>query len=66
MPTGHGWRRVSMTGSHHHFKYPAQPGLVAVLHPKKDLPAGTVKSIIKQAGLFLPQRYLTTPRRRLS
>ncbi|EMM2428911.1 type II toxin-antitoxin system HicA family toxin, partial [Acinetobacter baumannii] len=26
-------------------------GLVTISHPKKDLPNGTVKSILKQAGL---------------
>lgn len=38
-------------GSHHHFKHPTKEGLVTVPHPKKDLPKGTVKSILKQAGL---------------
>lgn len=46
-----GWEEVRVTGSHHHFKHPVKPGLVTVPHPKKDLPTGTVKSILKQAGL---------------
>lgn len=46
-----GWVQVRVKGSHHHFKHPAKPGLVTVPHPKKDLPAGTVNSILKQAGL---------------
>lgn len=46
-----GWHQVRINGSHHHFKHPAKPGLVTVPHPKKDLPAGTVNSILKQAGL---------------
>ena len=46
-----GWYEVRVTGSHHHFKHPTKQGLVTVPHPKKDLPAGTVKSILKQAGL---------------
>ncbi|ENU79243.1 MULTISPECIES: type II toxin-antitoxin system HicA family toxin [Acinetobacter] len=46
-----GWYEVRVTGSHHHFKHPTKKGLVTVPHPKKDLPAGTVKSILKQAGL---------------
>lgn len=46
-----GWYEVRVTGSHHHFKHPTKKGLVTVPHPKKDLPVGTVKSILKQAGL---------------
>lgn len=46
-----GWIEVRTKGSHHQFKHPAKPGLVTVPHPKKDLPAGTVNSILKQAGL---------------
>ncbi|MDV7555686.1 type II toxin-antitoxin system HicA family toxin [Acinetobacter baumannii] len=46
-----GWYEVRVTGSHHHFKHPSKKGLVTVPHPKKDLPNGTVKSILKQAGL---------------
>ncbi|WP_151959306.1 type II toxin-antitoxin system HicA family toxin [Acinetobacter bereziniae] len=46
-----GWYEVRVRGSHHHFKHPTKEGLVTVPHPKKDLPKGTVKSILKQAGL---------------
>ncbi len=46
-----GWKEVRVTGSHHHFKHLDRPGLVTVPHPKKDLPIGTVNSILKQAGL---------------
>ncbi|MEF9955638.1 MAG: type II toxin-antitoxin system HicA family toxin [Acinetobacter sp.] len=46
-----GWCEVRVRGSHHHFKHPTKEGLVTVPHPKKDLPIGTVKSILKQAGL---------------
>lgn len=46
-----GWRQARVVGSHHHFKHPTKPGLVTVPHPKKDLPVGTVNSILKQAGL---------------
>jgi predicted RNA binding protein YcfA (HicA-like mRNA interferase family) len=46
-----GWREVRVSGSHHHFKHPWKKGLVTVPHPKKDLPVGTVKSILKSAGL---------------
>nr|WP_265596611.1 MULTISPECIES: type II toxin-antitoxin system HicA family toxin [unclassified Acinetobacter] len=43
--------KYGITGSHHHFKHPTKNGLVIVPHPKKYLLAGTVKSILKQAGL---------------
>lgn len=46
-----GWYRVAVKGSHHQFKHPIKPGRVTITHPKKDLPAGTLNSIKKQAGL---------------
>ncbi|MBI3418506.1 MAG: type II toxin-antitoxin system HicA family toxin [Proteobacteria bacterium] len=49
---GKGWRLVKTRGSHHQFKHPAIPGRVTVPHPKKDLPWGTVKSILKQAEMM--------------
>jgi predicted RNA binding protein YcfA (HicA-like mRNA interferase family) len=47
-----GWKFIGTTGSHHHFKHETKPEKVTVLHPKKDLPTGTVRSILKQAGLL--------------
>jgi len=46
-----GWYPVRMKGSHHHFKHPEKKGLVTIPHPQKDVPLGTVYSILKQAGL---------------
>jgi len=46
-----GWELVATRGSHHQFKHPSKPGRVTVPHPKKDLPKGTVDSVLKQAGL---------------
>ena len=46
-----GWVQVSVRGSHHYFKHPVKPGKVTVPHPKKDLPPGTVNSILKSAQL---------------
>ncbi|KXU89635.1 hypothetical protein CI15_05415 [Paraburkholderia monticola] len=46
-----GWQLIRITGSHHHFRHAGKRGLVTVPHPKKDLPAGTLNSILKQAGL---------------
>lgn len=49
--TADGWYLVHTVGSHRQYKHPTKPGKVTVPHPKKDLPVGTVKSILKQAGL---------------
>jgi len=46
-----GWRHVKTSGGHHHFKHPTKPGKVTVPHPKKDLPIGAAKSVLKQAGI---------------
>ena len=46
-----GWAHVATKGSHWQFKHPVKPGRVTVPHPKHDLPAGTVSSVLKQAGL---------------
>lgn len=46
-----GWRLIRITGSHHHFRHAVRPGLVTIPHPRKDLPPGTLNSILKQAGL---------------
>ncbi|MGF6442715.1 type II toxin-antitoxin system HicA family toxin [Paraburkholderia youngii] len=46
-----GWLFVRIAGSHHHFRRAGTRGLVTVPHPKKDLPAGTLNSILKQPGL---------------
>lgn len=46
-----GWYWVATKGSHHQFKHPTKSGRVTIPHPKKDLPQGTIRSILKQAGL---------------
>ena len=47
-----GWRKVRTTGSHRQFKHPLKPGLVTVAgKPSLDVPPGTLRSILKQAGL---------------
>jgi len=48
-----GWYEVRVRGSHHQFMHDSNPGLVTVPHPKKDLPLGTARNILKQAGLKL-------------
>ncbi|QOY95604.1 type II toxin-antitoxin system HicA family toxin [Massilia sp. UMI-21] len=46
-----GWKEVRVVGSHHTFKHPDRAMILTVPHPKKDLPIGTVNSILKKAGL---------------
>jgi predicted RNA binding protein YcfA (HicA-like mRNA interferase family) len=49
-----GWQHIRTTGSHFHFKHPAKPGLVTVPSGGKlshDIPPGTLRSILRQAGL---------------
>jgi predicted RNA binding protein YcfA (HicA-like mRNA interferase family) len=46
-----GWEHVSTRGSHWHFKHPKKTGKVTVPHPKRDLPLGTVRSVLKQAKI---------------
>jgi predicted RNA binding protein YcfA (HicA-like mRNA interferase family) len=48
-----GWREVSQKGSHVQFKHPTKPGRVTVVHPVRDIPKGTLRSIERQAGLKL-------------
>jgi predicted RNA binding protein YcfA (HicA-like mRNA interferase family) len=42
---------VNVVGSHQQFKHPTKKGKITIPHPKKDLPIGTVRSILKQAGI---------------
>ena len=49
-----GWVLVRTKGSHHQFRHSSKPGLVTVPHPKRDLPIGTVTSILRQAGMEKP------------
>lgn len=46
-----GWRLDRTKGSHHVFIHDIKKGIVVIPHPKKDVPTGTVNSILKQAGL---------------
>ena len=47
-----GWVQVSQKGSHRQFKHPAKRGRVTVPgKPSADLPEGTYRSILRQAGL---------------
>lgn len=47
-----GWVQVATRGSHRQFKHPVKPGRVTVAgKPGDDVAAGTLNSILKQAGL---------------
>jgi predicted RNA binding protein YcfA (HicA-like mRNA interferase family) len=46
-----GWQHVRTAGSHWQFKHSLKKGIVTVPHPKKDLPSGTVNSVLKQSKL---------------
>jgi predicted RNA binding protein YcfA (HicA-like mRNA interferase family) len=47
-----GWRSVSQKGSHRQLKHPTKPGRVTVAgKPGDDVPAGLLKSILRQAKL---------------
>jgi predicted RNA binding protein YcfA (HicA-like mRNA interferase family) len=45
-----GFDFVSVRGSHHKFRDEISGKTVIVIHPRKDIPVGTVQSIYKQAG----------------
>ena len=47
------WYEVRQVGSHKQFKHRTKKGRVTVLHPTRDIPLGTLRSIERQAGLKL-------------
>lgn len=46
-----GWTLQSTRGSHFYYVHPHKPNKVTVPNHKGDIPLGTVKAILKQAGL---------------
>ncbi len=47
-----GWKEVRQRGSHRQFHHPSKLGTVTVAgKPNIDVPAGTLSSVLKQAGL---------------
>jgi predicted RNA binding protein YcfA (HicA-like mRNA interferase family) len=47
-----GWRLVQQTGGHRQYKHPVKQGRVTVPGTSgRDLPTGTERSILRQAGL---------------
>lgn len=51
-----GWVLVRQTGSHRHFRHPVKPGTTTVAgNLGKEIKAGTLASILRQAGLRRPR-----------
>ena len=51
-----GWYLVATEGDHRQLKHPTKSGRVTVVgHPNKDVPPGTLPSILRQAGLSRPK-----------
>lgn len=48
-----GWYLVATKGSHQQFKHKLKKGRVTIPNPKKNLPKGTVASILKQAQITI-------------
>ena len=47
-----GWVQARVTGSHRQFHHPTKPGTVTIAgNAGTDVPAGTLNSVLKQAGL---------------
>ena len=47
-----GWYLAATRGGHRQFKHPTKAGRVTVAgKPSRDMPAGTLNSVLKQAGL---------------
>jgi predicted RNA binding protein YcfA (HicA-like mRNA interferase family) len=52
MVENHGWRFHEQSGSHRQYAHPTKPGRVTIAgHPSKDIAPGTLRSILKQAGV---------------
>ena len=50
--TEDGWKQKNTEGSHRQFIHPLKPGKVTVNgHPSDEVALGTLRSIMKQAGL---------------
>jgi len=47
-----GWYLARIRGDHRHYKHPTKMGIVTVSgHPGKDMPVGTLLSVLKQAHI---------------
>ena len=48
-----GWYEVGQKGLHRQFKHPTKPGRVTVVHPERDYPVATLRSMEAQSGIKL-------------
>lgn len=46
-----GWKFKKQTGSHRHYTHPSKTGKVTIPFHTKEIPKGTERSILKQAGI---------------
>ena len=46
-----GWVLRGVKGSHHVYTHPVRGGHISVPHPKKNLGAGLLHKLLKQAGM---------------
>jgi predicted RNA binding protein YcfA (HicA-like mRNA interferase family) len=52
-----GWRYERQRGSHRIYRHPSKPGTVTIAgRPSQDIQAGTLGSILRQAGLKAGKR----------
>ena len=47
----HGWTLDRTRGSHYLFSRPGEPMILVPVHANRDLPTGTQRTIMRQAGL---------------
>ncbi|KMZ13331.1 hypothetical protein BHUM_01252 [Candidatus Burkholderia humilis] len=47
-----GWVLVRTRGSRHRFRHEQKNARVIVVHPKKDMAIGTLRAVLKRAGLL--------------
>lgn len=51
-----GFQLSHIRGSHHYLRKPEMPSLVVVpVHGGRDLPLGTLRSVLRQAGLSVEE-----------
>ena len=46
-----GWQYKNSRGSHNYYIHPTKPGKITIPNHSGDIDPGTLKSILKQAGL---------------
>jgi predicted RNA binding protein YcfA (HicA-like mRNA interferase family) len=53
-----GYDIVRITGSHHRLKHPERPPISVQVHGNRDIPPGTLRSVIRATGLT-GEKFLT-------